>query len=97
MRFTLPPVYTPPVNYKQEYFTKFAPHELDPREVMRKNCKYAIKIAHHLFNSGDYVLAIHYYEEAIKLGGNTKMINLEIGSCKRHIDYANNMNRKPLL
>jgi hypothetical protein len=94
MRFIQPPVYTPPVNYKQEYFTKFAPHMIDPREVMRENCEYAIKIANHLYNSGNYSSAIHYYEEAIKLGGNTKMLNLEINRCKRYIDVVFNIDKK---
>ena len=93
MRFTPPPVYTPPVSYKQEYFTKFASHEFNPRDEMKENLHYALKIANMLFKKENYTAAKFYYEEAIKLGGNERMIRLQIASCDRIMNYYNNYKR----
>ena len=79
------PVYTPKVSYRNLYYTKFA--EKSPREMMSENLKYALKIADKLYDQEKYSEAKHYYNEAILLGGNSRMISLTIDECDRRMNY----------
>lgn len=77
------PIYIPPVDYKTLYHEKFADKKMTPHQKMDQNCKYAIKIAKKLQNDNKFEEAIHYYEEALKLGGNRFYISGGIDYCKR--------------
>lgn len=83
LRFNYGTIYVPPVEYKKLYHDKFSDKKkMDPYEKMEENCKYAIKIAEKLVEDCKYEEAIHYYEEALKLGGNKWYINNGLSKCR---------------
>jgi hypothetical protein len=91
------PVYTPSVSFRELYYKNYSPNEKTPRDMMRENLKYSLKIAEKLVSQEKYKDAIYFYEEAIKLGGNERMIRFSIYDCERKIEIINNFNKKIIL
>jgi tetratricopeptide (TPR) repeat protein len=88
------PIYTPPISYRDLYYKAYSPDERSPRDIMQENLKYSLKIAKKLFSREKYEDAIHFYEEALKLGGNRRVITDEICNCRQRLNIIDGVYNK---